>query len=100
MENPPAASVREQRGFVAGPVFIGEWSIQTAADNKFANRKKNLNTGLYAFGKYEQGSAYWTAKFFGNVPVEGEGVQGDYWNYSAFIDMGYINPASGAAYCT
>ena len=82
------------------PVFIGEWSIQTAADNKFANRKKNLNTGLYAFGKYEQGSAYWTAKFFGNVPVEGEGVQGDYWNYSAFIDMGYINPASGAAYCT
>ena len=82
------------------PVFIGEWSIQTAADNKFANRKRNLNTGLYAFGKYEQGSAYWTAKFFGNVPVEGEGVQGDYWNYSAFIDMGYINPASGAAYCT
>lgn len=82
------------------PVFIGEWSIQTASDNKFANRKKNLNTGLYAFGKYTQGSAYWTAKFSGNVPVDGEGVQGDYWNYNAFIDLGYINPSSGAAYCT
>lgn len=82
------------------PVFIGEWSIQTASDNKFVNRKKNLNTGLYAFGKYEQGSAYWTAKFFGDVPVDGEGVQGDYWNYNAFIDLGYINPASGSSYCT
>ncbi|KAH7348892.1 putative cellulase [Rhexocercosporidium sp. MPI-PUGE-AT-0058] len=82
------------------PVFIGEWSIQTVADNKFVNRRKNLNTGLYAFGRYEQGSAYWTGRFFGNVPVEGEGVQGDYWNYSAFIDMGFIDPASGAAYCT
>lgn len=57
------------------PVFVGEWSIETAADNKFANRAKNLNTGLYAFGKYTQGSAYWTAKFYGNVPVAGEGVQ-------------------------
>jgi hypothetical protein len=28
------------------PVFVGEWSIETVADNKFANRRKNLNTGL------------------------------------------------------
>jgi hypothetical protein len=62
------------------PVSIGEWSIQTAGDSKFADRKKNLNTGLYAFGEYEQGSACWTAKFSGNLSVDGEGVQGDYWN--------------------
>ncbi|KAL1596555.1 hypothetical protein SLS60_009203 [Paraconiothyrium brasiliense] len=82
------------------PVFVGEWSIQTATNNRFANREKNLNTGLYAFGKYTQGSAYWTAKFFGNVPVEGEGVQGDYWNYERFIELGIINPAEGQRYCT
>lgn len=81
------------------PVFVGEWSIETVADNKFANRAKNLNTGLYAFGKYTQGSAYWTAKFSGNVPVAGEGVQGDYWNYSAFIDLGIVNPSQGQQYC-
>ncbi|CAN9202204.1 unnamed protein product [Alternaria alternata] len=81
------------------PVFVGEWSIETVADNKFANRRKNLNTGLYAFAKYTRGSAYWTAKFFGNVPVVGEGVQGDYWNYSAFIDMGIVKPSEGAQYC-
>lgn len=82
------------------PVWIGEWSIQTASNNKFANRRKNFNTGLYAFNKYTQGSAYWTARFYGNVPVEGEGVQGDYWNYESFIDLGYINSSEGAAYCT
>lgn len=26
------------------PVFVGEWSIETASDNKFANCEKNLNT--------------------------------------------------------
>ena len=82
------------------PVFVGEWSIQTVSDNKFANRQKNLNAGLYAFGKYTQGSAYWTARFFGNVPVDGEGVQGDYWNYQTFIDLNYVNPANGARYCS
>ena len=60
------------------PVLVGEWSIESVADNKFAERTKNLNTGLYAFGKYTRGSAYWTAKFSGNVKVEGEGVQCDY----------------------
>jgi aryl-phospho-beta-D-glucosidase BglC (GH1 family) len=82
------------------PVFIGEWSIEAGADNKFANRAKNLNTGLYAFSQYERGSAYWTAKFSGNVPVAGQGVQGDYWNYEGFIDLGIINPSQGKQYCS
>lgn len=81
------------------PVFIGEWSIQTASNNLFSTRQKNLNTGLYAFSKYEQGSAYWTAKFSGNASVVGQGVQGDYWNYETFVSLGYVNPSQGATYC-
>ncbi|KAF2195134.1 glycoside hydrolase family 5 protein [Zopfia rhizophila CBS 207.26] len=82
------------------PVFVGEWSIQTASNNKFYNRRKNLNTGLYAFNKYTQGNTYWTAKFFGNVPVDGEGVQGDYWNFLTFIDLKIVDPSEGQQYCT
>ena len=81
------------------PVFVGEWAIQTTNDNNFANRRKNLNAGLYAWNKYEQGSCYWTAKFTGNTSVEGEGTQADYWDFEKFIDLGYVNPAQGAAYC-
>jgi hypothetical protein len=81
------------------PTFVGEWSIETASNNLFANRAKNLNTGLYAFGKYTHGSAYWTAKFTGTAPVNGQGVQADYWSFSKFIDLGIVNPSSGAAYC-
>lgn len=82
------------------PVFIGEWSIEATLDNKLANRKKNLNAGLYSWGKFTQGSAYWTAKFFGDVKVAGEGMQADYWNYQSFIDQGLLNPSLGAPYCT
>ncbi|KAL3426553.1 hypothetical protein PVAG01_00062 [Phlyctema vagabunda] len=81
------------------PVFVGEWSIQTDSNNLFSTRAKNLNTGLYAFAKYTHGSAYWTAKFSGNVPVAGQGVQGDYWNYLTFINLGYVQPSTGAAFC-
>jgi aryl-phospho-beta-D-glucosidase BglC (GH1 family) len=82
------------------PVFVGEWSIQTVSDNLFATRRKNLNTGLYAFAKYDHGSAYWTAKFSGDVAVDGQGVQGDYWNYEGFVGLGYVNASEGAAYCS
>jgi hypothetical protein len=54
------------------PLCVGEWSIETAAHNKFANRRKKLNTGLYAFANYTRGSFYWTVKFSRNVPVAGE----------------------------
>ena len=81
------------------PVFIGEWSIQTVSDNLFSTRAMNLNTGLYAFAKYDHGSAYWIAKFTGIAAVVGQGVQSDYWSYENFISLGYIDPSSGAAYC-
>ncbi|KAI5254589.1 endo-beta-1,3-glucanase, partial [Aureobasidium subglaciale] len=82
------------------PTFVGEWSIQAELNNTFALREKNLLTGLYAFGKYTSGSAYWTAKFLGTAKVDGEGTQQDYWNYSTFVDLGYTkNVQRGSAYC-
>ncbi|KZM27292.1 uncharacterized protein EKO05_0005570 [Ascochyta rabiei] len=81
------------------PVFVGEWAIETGANNKFANRAKNLNTGLYAYNKYTQGNAYWTGKYLGNVSVAGEGTKRDYWNYASFIDTGIINEKQGKFYC-
>lgn len=82
------------------PVFVGEWSIQTEKNNLFSNRRKLLTTGLYAFNKYVRGSAYWTAKFFGNGTVDGQGTQADYWNYQTFIGLGYIDYESGKRYCS
>ncbi|KAL4947566.1 glycoside hydrolase superfamily [Aspergillus filifer] len=57
------------------PVFIGELSVQAEFDNTLASRERALNTGLYAFAAHTRGSAYWTAKFFGNNTVNGEGTQ-------------------------
>ncbi|KAK5723115.1 hypothetical protein LTR17_013985 [Elasticomyces elasticus] len=81
------------------PTFVGEWAIQTELDNLYVDRKKLLNTGLYAFNKYGHGSAYWTAKFKGTTPVDGQGTQADYWNFEKFIALGLIDAPSGAAYC-
>lgn len=81
------------------PVFIGEWSIQTASNNLFSTRAKNLNTGLYAFAKYVHGSTYWNAKHYSDQAVVGQGIQGDYWNFEDFVNLGYVNPASGAVNC-
>ena len=98
----PATICADAKAVAVGsnfPVFLGEWSIQTVANNKFANRAKNLNTGLYAWNRYAHGSTYWTAKMSGNVSVVGEGVQGDYWNFEGFIDLGIVDPSQGAQYC-
>lgn len=81
------------------PVFEGEWSIEAEHGNTLAGRELALNTGLYAFSKCTQGSAYWTAKFLGNGTVDGEGVQTDYWNYLFFVDQGWIHPSTAGEVC-
>lgn len=81
------------------PVFIGEWSIQAEIDNTFSSRKKNLQTGIAAWKKYTRGSSYWTAKFFGNATVSGEGTQADYWNYDTFVRLGYTSSSANAVTC-
>ncbi|KAF9880627.1 putative exo-beta-1, 3-glucanase [Colletotrichum karsti] len=101
-ENLPSFMCEDAKGSVGDgkfPVFIGEWSIQAVSNNTFASRAKNLNNGLNVWSKYTQGSTYWTAKFSGDAPVDGQGTQSDYWNYEAFIDLGIINPSSSEGFC-
>ena len=75
--------------------MVGEWSIEVVSDNTFESRARNLNTGLSAFEQYTRGSCYWTYRCSGDAQVDGEGVQGDYWSYETFVDMGIIDPSSG-----
>ncbi|KAL4917966.1 putative cellulase [Aspergillus aurantiobrunneus] len=82
------------------PVYIGEWSVEAEFDNILSGRERALNTGLYAFAAHTRGSSYWTAKFFGNATVNGEGIQADYWNYLAFTEQGMINPSEAADECS
>ncbi|KAK4122704.1 glycoside hydrolase family 5 protein [Parathielavia appendiculata] len=91
------ADARASAGDGRFPVFVGEWSIQATSNNTLASRRVNLNTGLQAWEKYTSGSAYWTYRFYGNVPVQGEGVQGDYWSYEKFMDLGIIDPSKGVS---
>ncbi|KAJ5691409.1 hypothetical protein N7488_012144 [Penicillium malachiteum] len=72
------------------PTFVGEWAIQTGANNSLALRERNLKAGISAFGQYTRGCSYWTAKYFSNTTVEGEGDMQDYWNFESFIDMGFF----------
>ncbi|KAL2830660.1 putative cellulase [Aspergillus pseudoustus] len=81
------------------PVYIGEWSIQAELNNTLAGRRRALNTGLFAFAAHTQGSSYWTAKFFGNGFVDGEGTQADYWDYLAMANAGMINPSEAKNEC-
>lgn len=73
------------------PVFVGEWAIQTAYNNSFALRERNVKAGLAIWEQYTQGSAYWSARFEGNDTVNGEGTKKDYWSFGRFIDLGYFD---------
>ncbi|KAH8425758.1 glycoside hydrolase family 5 protein [Aspergillus melleus] len=84
------SDARTKSGDGKFPVFVGEWSIQAAKNNSFALRERNFNAGATAFRTHMQGSTYWTAKFTSNVTVDGQGTQGDYWNFEGFIDRGYV----------
>ncbi|KAL5341730.1 glycoside hydrolase superfamily [Aspergillus crustosus] len=72
------------------PVFVGEWSIQTAYNNTFELRERNLRAGLDTWKEFGMGSAYWTARFEGNTTVDGQGSQKDYWSFERFIEMGFL----------
>lgn len=93
------ADAKESAGDGKFPVFIGEWSIQAVSNNTLDSRKSNFNKGLYAWSKYAQGSAPWTARMLGTAPVNGEGTQTDYWDLETFIDRGFVNPDSASGFC-
>ncbi|KAJ5637403.1 hypothetical protein N7490_007282 [Penicillium lividum] len=72
------------------PTFVGEWAMESGVSNKLALRERNLKAGISAFAQYTHGSSYWTAKYFSNATVEGQGDMGDYWNYEGFVDAGFL----------
>lgn len=82
------------------PTFVGEWAMETGANNSLALRGRNLNAGISAFGQFTRGSSYWTAKFLSNATTEGQGDKGDYWNYEGFIEAGYTKQAQKKNFCT
>ena len=81
------------------PVFVGEWSLQTAFNNTYAGRETIFNTQRYAWQKYVSGGAFWTAQSYANGKVDGQGTVRDYWSYIDLIDAGVIKRPSTQAYC-
>ncbi|KAF5598359.1 glycoside hydrolase [Fusarium pseudocircinatum] len=83
------------------PVFVGEWSLQTMYNNTLSvpNRKTIFDTQRYAWQKYVAGGAFWTAVSYSNTPVDGQGVQRDYWSYVDLIRAGVITKATTKSYC-
>jgi hypothetical protein len=82
------------------PVFIGEWSLQTAYNNTLAGRKNLFDRQRWAFQHYTSGGAFWTAKFDGLDAVDGESTQRDYWSYERLIDQGVVEPMpANISYC-
>jgi hypothetical protein len=57
------------------PVFIGEFSLQSLYNNSLALRQELYESQVYSFANYLSGSAFWTARFKGVNPVDGEGTQ-------------------------
>ncbi|KAJ5610814.1 hypothetical protein N7510_007533 [Penicillium lagena] len=85
------ADARVSAGDGKFPTFVGEWAMEAGAANSLALRGRNLRAGLSAFEHFTQGSSYWTAKFWSNATVVGQGDKQDYWNYEEFIDAGYLD---------
>ncbi|CAO1635901.1 unnamed protein product [Jaminaea pallidilutea] len=84
------------------PVFVGEWSLQTNFNNTLDGRQLLLQTQQYAWAKYVSGGAFWSARFNGTNPVNGEGTQKDYWTYLDLIDQGLVEEGGklDAVYCS
>lgn len=57
------------------PVFIGEFSLQSLYNNSLSLRQELYESQVYSFANYLSGSAFWTARFQGVNPVDGEGTQ-------------------------
>jgi len=84
------------------PIFVDEWSLQSAYNNTLARRKLNYQTQAYAWSNYLQGGSSWNAKHNSSVKVDGEGIQRDYWSLEILIAAGVVNPGGklDSVYCS
>ncbi|KAF5671093.1 glycoside hydrolase [Fusarium circinatum] len=62
-------------------------------------RKTIFDTQRYAWQKYVAGGAFWTAVSYSTTPVDGQGIQRDYWSYVDLIRAGVITKATTKSYC-
>ncbi|KAI5452871.1 hypothetical protein NCC49_006410 [Naganishia albida] len=83
------------------PVFIGEFSLQSLYNNSLALRQELYESQVYSFATYLSGSSFWTARFKGVNPVDGEGTQNDYWHLLELIQDGVVRPRGemNSSYC-
>lgn len=73
------------------PTYVGEWAVQTSANNSYASRRAVFKHGLATWAESTRGSAYWNVKYSGNGKVEGEGTQAEYWDFQQFMNSGYLD---------
>lgn len=81
------------------PTFVGEWALQVMYNNTLDGRKAIFDTQRYAWSKYVAGGAFWTAVSYSTTPVDGQGIQRDYWSYIDLINAGVITTATNESYC-
>lgn len=81
------------------PTFVGEWSLQSRYNNTLEGREAIFNTQRYAWLEYVSGGAFWTAVSYATSPVDGEGIQRDYWSYIDLIHAGVIKPITDEDFC-
>ncbi|KAK8074822.1 glycoside hydrolase [Apiospora hydei] len=83
------------------PTFIGEWSLQALHNNSLAvpDRKTLFDTQRFAWQRDASGGSFWNAVSYSVDPVEGEGVQEDYWSYVDLINAGVITKPNPSRFC-
>ncbi|KAJ9106566.1 hypothetical protein QFC20_004058 [Naganishia adeliensis] len=69
-------------------VFVGEFSLQALLNNTLNGRQAAYESQVRAFQQYLSGGTFWTARFDGYRPVNGEGTQNDCWGLSKLLDEG------------
>ncbi|KAK6860143.1 glycoside hydrolase [Apiospora arundinis] len=83
------------------PTFIGEWSLQALHDNSLAvaDRKTLFDTQRFAWQRSASGGSFWNAVSYSDTPVDGEGIQEDYWSYVDLIKAGVITKPTPSRFC-
>ncbi|KAK7914697.1 glycoside hydrolase [Apiospora marii] len=83
------------------PTFIGEWALQAANNNSLAvdQRRALFDTQRFAWQRDASGGAFWNAVSYSDTPVDGEGVQKDYWSYVDLVNAGVITKQTPSRFC-
>lgn len=84
------------------PIFVGEWSLQSAVNNSLADRKVLYDTQLWAFQHWASGGAFWNYRMVNaSTIVSGNGTAEDYWSWEILANEGIVSKDGGVkvSYC-